>query len=190
MKIKHLLIISSITFIIGSLYFMYHKECIIFRFSALLPSISPSTESSAECTPEFNTHKKNIIFYFWHEDSWKSETKQCLWTTSKQANIKQVVLSFLTILEEEHVISYPIKMQAITLNENGNLLFLSFEKNPLLEQNSTYLKLKLIEGLLKTIRENGFDIKSVYFLQNHQTLKDPHLDFSQPWPIQGFLAHA
>jgi len=184
MKTKQLFIISFISFIVGSIYFMYHQEYILFRFSPILSL----TGQSQQHAPEFSTYKKNITFYFWHEDSWKSETKQCLWTNSKEANIKQLVLSFLTVLEEEHIIPYQIRMQAITLNETGNTLFLSFEKNPLPEQSSTYLKIKWIESLLKTIRENGLDIKSVYFLHNHQTLKDPHLDFSQPWPIQGFLA--
>jgi hypothetical protein len=33
----------------------------------------------------------------------------------------------------------------------------------------------------------GFSIKKVCFLSHHQPLQDPHLDFTNPWPIDGFL---
>jgi hypothetical protein len=45
----------------------------------------------------------------------------------------------------------------------------------------------LIEGLLKTLRENDIKIQRIHFLLHHQPLVDYHLDFSHPWPLEGFL---
>ena len=50
-----------------------------------------------------------------------------------------------------------------------------------------FKKWMMIEGVLKTLRENNITVKDVHFLVQHQPLSDPHLDFSVAWPLHGFI---
>lgn len=63
--------------------------------------------------------------------------------------------------------------------ENGQ------NSNP--QSYSIHAKLMWVEGLLKTIHSSGLALQSVHFLHNHQPLQDPHLDFTNPWPVHGFV---
>jgi hypothetical protein len=80
-----------------------------------------------------------------------------------------------------------VSLQSAMLSPAQHELYISFTRNPLEKEKSIQEKWLFIEGLLKTIRENGLMLQAIHFLVQHQPLNDPHLDFSKPWPLQGFL---
>jgi hypothetical protein len=80
-----------------------------------------------------------------------------------------------------------VSLQSVVPSPSGVEAYISFDRNPFTKNQSTYEKFMWIEGLLKTVRENGIQLQSIYFLVHHQPLTDFHLDFSNAWPISGFI---
>jgi len=80
-----------------------------------------------------------------------------------------------------------ITVQTVLLSTSDQVAYLSFDSDPLSKESSTFDKWMLIEGLLKTIRENSVRLQQIQLLVHHQLMQDPHLDFSKPWPVDGFL---
>lgn len=185
MNIKKISIISLLCLISGIIFFLFYREFIIINFNTNNLTLNKPTLD----TPTINsgTHKKELSFYFWHKNSWQEEKKQCLWSDAKEFNLKQVITTWLSTLEQEGVISTKITAQLIALDSTGYFAFLSFDTNPITQNGPFYTKILWIEGLLKTIKNSGINIQSIHFLHNHKPLIDSHLDFSQPWPINGFI---
>lgn len=180
MNIKTILLLSLLCLISGSIFFLFHKEYIILRFRH-------DTLTTDHPLNTHHTYRKTVTCHFWHKNSWQKESQQCLWSDNKETNLKQLISTWLITLEQECSLPTKITTQAVVLNPNGYGAFVSFNQNPLPQNGPLYHKIIWIEGLLKTIRDNGVIIQSIHFLHNHQPLQDPHLDFSQPWPICGFL---
>jgi hypothetical protein len=88
---------------------------------------------------------------------------------------------------EEKIISKAISVQSAMLSPAGHELYISFNRNPLKKEKSTYEKWMFIEGLLRTVRENKIVVQAIHFLIHHQPINDHHLDFSKSWPLVGFL---
>lgn len=180
MNIKHISILSLLCCLCGSIFYVIQKELVVFRFSqTILDQSHPAWAT--------NAHKKEITCYFWHNNNWQEEKKECIWSNSKEANLKKIVAIWLTTLDQEQLTTIKITAQLVALNTSGYQAFISFDHHPLPQNGPLYLKLMWIEGLLKTIKKSGITIQSVQFLHNHQPLQDNHLDFSQPWPITGFI---
>jgi len=109
-----------------------------------------------------------------------------LWTGDKATNIQYLLQSWLSLLDEEQAMKKKVSIQAVLLASSDTQAYLSFDRNPFGQDDSTYDKLMWLEGLLKTLRENEIKLQGVYFLVHHQTMDDYHLDFSNPWPMYGF----
>lgn len=131
--------------------------------------------------------KKTVKRIFWHNDQWQSEEAELLWSDNKAETLNYLIISWLALLDEEKVMEKKVSLQSIVLSPSGLDAYCSFDRNPFNKNNSTYDKLMWIEGILKTILENGIKIQKIQFLVHHEPLHDFHLDFSNPWPITGFL---
>lgn len=176
MKFNIYIYLSFICLTIGMLYCAFAREWIIVRY----PLNTPNT------TPTQPIEKKQVTLFFWHHNSWKTETQDLLWSTHGDRNSYQLINAWLTLLDEENIMRKKITLQSALLSPSETELYLSFDHNPLPKQVSTFEKWMLIEGLLKTIRKNEIPIQGIHFLVYHQPLQDQHLDFSKAWPIQGF----
>lgn len=170
-------IICTICTVIGILYFAISHKWILFRY--------PSSNTIAYSKPL--TKKKQATLFFWQHEKWKSETQDVLWSESIDHNIHTLINTLLNMLEEENILHKKITLQSALLSPSGHEAYLSFDHNPLPKESSTFEKWMIIEGLLKTIRENKIPIQGIQFLVYHQPLCDPHLDYSKPWPIHGFI---
>lgn len=179
MKYRTLITICLISSIAGSILFAYFNGLIIIR--------------SPWCNPQQLTdhhtinQKKECIFYYWNHEQWNQEKVELMWSDNKESSLLYLLNNWLTYLDEEHIIHKKITAQTALLSPNGHELYISFDRNPLDQEQSIYEKLLFIESLLKTIRINCSDIMSIIFLVDHQPLHDIHLDFSNPWSITGFL---
>lgn len=176
MNNKTLYILSPILFITGALFVAIHKDLIIFR-SPFHTSVN---------TQEHNVSKKqSITLFYWHNNKYNSEKTDILATDKPEENIHKIVNCWLNLLDEEKIIEKTALQTALISDTNE--LFLSFDRNFLNPEDATHQKLLLIEGLLKTLRENNVKIPKLNFLVHHQPMQDTHLDFANTWPLEGYL---
>ncbi len=172
-------IICFCTFFIGLFMVAYQQQWIIFQ---LPPSMHPSFLISKTATT-----KKNVVVFVYHQDRWCSEKKELLWPASKREQLEQLVYAWIALADEELTDAKKITLQKVLIAPDEQSVYISFDRSPLNKEWSTFRKWYHLESLLKTIRENGIDVRSVFWLVQHQPLQDPHLDCSQSWPIDGFI---
>lgn len=164
------------------IYCLYHE----------LISIRISTPGFGK-VPTFTTSvidKKRITLFYWHKGHLKQEAKEIPWTSDTTANSTQITAHWLTLLDEEDILPKPIYAQSTAISQHNQELSLSLTQNPLETESSTYDKYQLISSLLQTLRTASIPTQNVRFLVDHLPLQDTHLDFSQPWPLQGFSSPA
>ncbi len=164
----------------GIFFFAVKREFIIVRlpgyhYNPLHDPTAPATE------------KKIVTLWVRSRDTWQTEQQELLWTNDTAENMRLLVTNWLAFAQEEHSIEKKVAVQNCALSTSGQELYLSFDRNPLPKEQSILTKWLLLEGLLKTIRENKLPLVSIHFLVHNQPLQDPHLSFDLPWPVQGFL---
>ena len=164
----------------GVLLFAYHQHWIIFSYPSYNAKIEQQNATS-------HITKKNVNLIFWHNEKWNSEYIELIWSDDIAHNLHYLINSWLTLLDEEHVMNKKVTLQSALLSSSGQEAYASFDRKPFNKEASTFGKWMWIEGLLKTIRDNGIQLQKINFLVHHQPLHDNHLDFSNPWPIAGFL---
>jgi hypothetical protein len=131
--------------------------------------------------------KKRVTLWYWHNDAWHHEQTDLIWSNEIQHNLNYLITSWLTMIDEEHIIDKKIALQSVLVTSSTSDVYFSFDRSPFNQEDSTHAKLMLIEGILKTIASNEIKVNRVHFLVHHAPLIDPHLDFSVGWPIQGFI---
>jgi hypothetical protein len=177
---KRFVILGGASLLAGMLIFALQQGWIIIRSPRSIIAENYGSSSTA-------AHKKKITLYFWQHERWQQERTHILWSDDVQNNATLLINSWLSLLEEDGVMSKKVSLQQALLAQSGNELYLSFDQNPFEDQATTYQKWYWLEGLLKTLRENDIKVQKVHFMVHHQPLTDPHLDFSNGWPLQGFI---
>lgn len=167
------------SFIVGTILYAYQKEWIII----ILPQATAVYQS--ENVDEKLQHHKVALFFFKHKQ-WHKEEINIIWSPDAAQNVKTLANNWLMLLEDEKIIEKDIQVISAIISPSKEL-FISLNKEPFNKQDATYTKLMIIEGLLKTIRENKISVQSIRFLIHHQPLNDDHLNFSTSWPLSGFL---
>lgn len=176
---KKIITFSVIALCIGFITYAYFNHWIIIAY--------PQSQSSTTHSPFPGHQKRKVKLYYWHNNNWHTENSELLWSNNKVECITYLIRAWLTLLEEEMVTHRSVALQTAILTASQQELFLSFDRKPFDQDSNTYIKWMWVEGLLKTVRLNNLDIQRVTFLEHHQPLQDDHLDFSNPWPINGFL---
>jgi hypothetical protein len=178
MKTLRLIFTIILSLGIGMLLYTWHRGWIVIK----LPATQQVTHQEE---PTQKNLKKNVMLSYWHNDKWQRENVELIWTTDTAKTIEYLLNNWLSLLDEEQVIDKKITIQSVALTQS-NYAYISFDRNPFNKEQTTFEKLQWIEGLLKTIRDNGIKLQGIYFLVQHQPLIDPHLDFSNSWPLSGF----
>jgi hypothetical protein len=177
MNNKNYIIPCIAAFTISLLFFAYHKEYILFNFGSKI-----NNESNAK-----HAQKQTILIHFWYQNEWHTETVSLLFSDNAATNMQQVVSRWAQLLNEEKIIKKKIALESAAITFDKQELIISFDRVPWNKEWNTFDKWMTIEGLLKTIKTTGSSIKKVRFLVNQQPVQDPHLDFTNPWPVEGFL---
>lgn len=178
MKLPTFIFIPLFCFMFGIFLYGFYQEWVIIR----LPW--QSNNQLLYTTP---TTSKHVIAVWWMKNKqWKYESEQILWSNSIPDTVFHLVQSWLALMKEEQIINPMVTLQSIAITAADHA-YISFDQNILPKESSVYEKWIVIESLLKTIRENKLPVQSIVLLTNHQISHDRHLDFSCPWPIQGFL---
>lgn len=174
MKSNTYYFISVSVFILGIfLYALHHEYIIINPKKSYFTSLAEST-----------TNKQKIMLFFF-KNVWQQDEIHLLLSEDKAHNARLIISRWLENAGDEQLINKNISVQdALLVNQNE--LFISFDRSLFSKESSTFEKWMLIEGILKTIKNTLPSIKKVYFMAQHQPLLDPHLDFTNAWPIEGF----
>ncbi len=175
--IKKYIFLSLLSFLTAIILFALCNEWIIITI--------PSSHNNIHTTPTI-INKKEVVLSYFHREKWNKEKAELLWSESITKNARQLISAWLNLLDEEHVITKKITLQDALISTSGTL-YISFDQYPLKKDDTIFNKWMFIEGLLKTLRDNNICAHNVHFLVQHQPLNDQHIDFSLPWPLQGFL---
>lgn len=133
------------------------------------------------------SEKRAVPIWYWVRGAYKTEQRELLWSSSAVFNATNVINSWLALLDQEEAVAQPSTVQDISFSHDDQELIVSLDRAPFGSNDATYDKLMLTESLLKTLRGCDFAAVRVRLLVQHQPLHDMHLDFSRPWPIQGFV---
>lgn len=176
MKQKSYLFICIIMVLAGILAFAYHKEIIIIN--------RPKLSGRYDLEP---AQKTAVLLFNWHHNEWHTEQIPLLLSQDKNANYIQLIGQLLQLMHTEKIISKKVSVQSALTSFDTQRLLVSFDQMPWNKEWSTFEKWMIMESILKTIRAYDPAIKKVVFLVAHQPLNDTHLDFTNAWPIEGFL---
>ncbi|HXW85770.1 MAG TPA: hypothetical protein VEK38_00355 [Candidatus Bathyarchaeia archaeon] len=174
MKKYQLLCCSMGALVIGLLLSAYMSGFLIFFVSRT--SLIPEKK-------EITTQQK--LLYSWSGQKWQTEVVTLVWDESAERTIKNLANKWFSLLYQERKIDKKVVVQSVLIARG--CAYISCDYYPFLKEWSIYTKIRMIEGLLKTIQKADVGVQKVQFLVQHQIMHDPHLDFSRPWPVIGFL---
>ena len=175
---RYLYLISLGTLLCGGLLFAYRNNWIILR--------TPWGHSTVQQTHD--AEKKKITISHYGRHGLVSEPHHMVWHAEHiPLNALRLTNGYLTTLYEEALLDKKIQLQHASTSTTQQELLLNFSHDLFPEAAPIYEKWMIVEGLLKTIRDELPTIKQVRLLVNHKPLVDHHLDFSKSWPVEGFL---
>ncbi len=177
MKQLHCILISCLTFLLGIFLYLAHQYVIFLKPFATQIFEKPSSIVS----------KKKVTLYVWDQEAWKHEIVEIIWSDNLIKTLEYVLIAWLAFLDEEKTNNKKISLQSVAIGPSGQEAYISFDRNPFEKKNIAFDKWLWIESLLKTLRKNKITLKSIQLLVHHQPLIDYHIDFSKPWPLEGFL---
>lgn len=154
----------------GLIWFALQSNLIIIRWPQ-----KPTLAASLNATRE-------IPLWYYKYNQWIARAETVIWPTHPQNQLEIVTQSWLHQLSDESLIKM-VSLQATLLSRDQKTVYLSFTKSPFNKQQSIDSKLKIIEGLSKTLKEALPSVQGIQLLVNHKPLQDPHLDFLQPWSL-------
>jgi len=172
-----------VLFVGGSIFFLIQRNWLIINFS---PRLLENRSIKRIIKNKINLSQK-VKLYYWHDDKFIFEEKDFVKRSNKSDSLRNLVNNWLLFLHLERVISKKVVLDSVCLDQTEQQAFFSFDQIPYDTNWSIFKKWHFIESLFKTIKDAQININSIIFLVNHEKMHDNHLDFSQPWPIEGFL---
>lgn len=169
--------ISILLFLFGVIFFCYQESWIIINIPQNT-NLRALQKSPIEEIP--------VKLWAFKNNQWITETKQIIKNNTNQT-LQNLINSWFSFLEEEQVVNQRILANSVIISPNNTTAFISLNQSPFNNQSSTYEMLMLIEGMLKTIKENKIAIQSVQLLIQHKPINDHRLNLSIPWNINGYI---
>lgn len=165
---------------LGIIFFLSFNQYIIFNFSHGFAKANQHLQLLKKKTSPATLH-------YWTNNKWHKEHSTLLVSDDAADMTKQLISQLLDIFEQEKITDKQIALQQVISMGAGGHLLISFDRNPLSKNKNSFEKLMLVESLLKTIRENNIKISDVTLCAHYKPLNDAELDFSNPWPLYGFV---
>lgn len=167
----------------GALIFAFYNDWIIFNVPFFYTS-------QVVLMNVGSVSKKKVPFWYWVAPTLKRDDQEVLWSSDSAEAMQSVTARWLTLLSEEALVHKKVSLQMAAKGVHDSEFFLSFDRSFLSKTASTFDKLMLLESLLKTWRETAIPLHNIRFFIHHQQFFDMHLDFSRPWPVDGFVVSA
>ncbi len=176
-------LISLACFCAGIFFFLLYRDFVIIKWVG-----SQGARQLAKLRKGAAVTRKEVKYYFFKDDTVYFEEGIMIWDTSSPTkNIKLLISDWLVCLQGEKQISPTVFLNSVAFSFGKESVFLNFNKSFFSKNSSIHHKWQLIESLLRTMRGAGVTVQSVRFFVDDKLLRDDHLDFSQPWPITGFI---
>jgi len=177
-----LLIIGS--FACGIFFFLVQRNVIILDAPFGKKSVA---QERARVLQEKTVIRKKIRYYFFKDERLEHEDVMLMWHKGNiAANLKHLTNNWITFLQDESLIKNGVCLESVALSAFNEQAYLSFNQSFLARSRSVFQKWALVESLFKTIRCAEIPIRSIAILVENNYMRDDHLDFSYPWPIDGF----
>ena len=177
--VTYYLSISIVMLLSGILFYGFYNNYIIIRWPT----------RNVEVTAKHPlAHRRQVRLYYWNGKHLIYEDKKIIFSSDVQLALSDLTVSWLSFLYEEEILSKKIAIQAGMVDEQKQIAYISLNQSPFRKNQSTFEKLMMIEGLLKTVQESKIPITRIQFLVHHSPLNDYHLDFTHPWPVTGYLS--
>lgn len=179
-SLRHYLPIAGAFALFGIIFALYNHGIIMLNCGVdLTHNAMPRTH--------IDEKKEIMTLHFFKHNAWHKEKIEIIYSkTKKDVAIKRLANAWLRVLDEENLMKKKVSIPYVLLYSSENELSICFDRSPFHKEMSSYDKLMWIEGLLKTIREARLGIDKMTLTVHHKPLRDYHLDFSHPWPIQGY----
>jgi len=137
--------------------------------------------------PEPVTTQKVRIHYVTHcHTQTDEEDRTIIASLHEHERAYHITQQWLATLDESHTLEHVPHVQSVVPSPTGHILYISFDTSPFNTHDSAYAKWRIIESLLTSLRDNDIQAQSFHFLVHHQPIADDHLDFTRPWPREGF----
>lgn len=170
--------ISCGALLAGMLFYGFYNKLIIIR----LP------QRTYDARYDRRAFRRSTRLTYYNGERLIDEDRELIYSADLQTTMQDLVAAWLTLLDEERLLSKKVGVQSVILDPHKNTAFISFTTNPFTRKQSTYEKLMFIEGLLRSLRASNIPLKKVQLLAGHTPIIDDHLDFSHAWTVQGYLA--
>lgn len=178
-KIIFPIFLAIVFFVLGAVFFLVRRNWLLVHW---VPAYKVSDDISGVLGKKV-APKKNIFLYYWRDDDLKKERVNFVWLDNKAEILKLIVGNWLTYMYEERVLEKKVGVDSVSLSMSEQEAYVSFDQIPFLREWSIHKKWRLLDGLLRTVGDAGLGIEKIIFLVRHEIMRDDHLDFSQPWPV-------
>jgi hypothetical protein len=170
-------------FLLGTIFFLVQRDLLIFKVNLKFwdnggDLIKTSHDSYL---------RKKVKLYFFKDEKFLNEEEFFVLLADKSENLKHLINNWLAFLQQERLLDKKVYVENVLIDQGGQLAYISFDQSPFNYEWSIFQKCNFVECLFKTIKSLGIELKKVSFLVSNQVLDDDHLDFSESWPIDGFL---
>jgi len=169
-------------FFCGAVFFLIQRQWLVIQFTLG----SRDADSIVNDTKKDVVLRKKVNFYYWKDDKMEAEPAQFIWFCNRAENLKHLINNWLAFLCEERVIYKNISLDSVAISKDGQHVYFSFDQSPFEREWAIFEKWKFVEAMLKTIGDVDKVVKYLIFLKEGHILEDDHLDFSQPWPVEGY----
>ena len=178
MNYRSTVLATLVSIIATFIVFAWYRELIIVSI--------PSWSRLQSTTIDQTSYKKNITLFYISKNQPHQEHKEILWTESLDGNILTCLHAWAELFNEEKR-EHKVTIQNACVSFTQDELMVSLSRLPFYKNDTALQKLGLIETLFKTVRTVFPTLKKIRLLVNHEPMVDDLLDFSQPWPIGGFI---
>lgn len=174
------LALSIVSILVGSLFYAITHNIIIIRYP---PNYTIKTAHGG-------LNKELMRFTYWKGTVPVHEWRHIIQDEEDIVNAQRIIAMYWTIIEDNGLFPSRIQVQSTATDRTGKVLLCSLSDNPCNTEASTLTAWLLIEGLILTLRELMPQFQKILFLVNHEPLVHPTLDYSCPWPFEGFSTSA
>lgn len=170
-------------FLSGIIFFGFYNEIIILRlpYKTNIFSVENSGQNRVAKIYWLNNKSENIGSN--NIENIFQEEIEIIHSNNLKETIKNLLIAWLSVMQDNKFISKNINIQDISLDINNKYAYISFDKNIFEKNWSIKQKILFINSIIKTLNENHINISGLYFLINHKILYDFHLDFSRPYNL-------
>lgn len=162
-------------FALGSLFFLIQQKWIIFY--KLKPLLHETKKQ----------HVTKTLIFLWNNNQWIEKQIPIIHENTPETIYTALINAWITEHHDRGLLYQKTSVKHLFFNESHTECVINFSHNFLKKESTTQEHYMLIESLLKTCAAQKLSCKKILFLAQDQPLTNTFLDFSLPWPLEGFL---